>query len=241
MPLPAAAAARSATEIPSRDSATRPGVGLEPPAPNELEERATAFALAEIFGFRDQATALHQNRIASYVELLAAALGLAPRQQRLFADAAKLHDIGKLGIAQHLLDKSSPLDAEELRQLRQHPVIGARLLAGFRTPEMVLARVVALCHHEHWDGSGYPWGLRGEEIPLPARLVTLGDRYDALRSERPYKRGFDHETTRRILLQGDGRSLPSHFDPHLLTLFAEHHEGFEQVFEAHMGGLADGA
>lgn len=91
---------------------------------------------------------------------------------------------------------------------------------------------VALCHHERWDGSGYPAGLKGEEIPLAARIVALADFYDALRSKRPYKAAIDHERTMQILIDGDDRTSPDHFDPKILNAFVEQQERLRQVWEA---------
>jgi hypothetical protein len=120
---------------------------------------------------------------------------------------------------------------EEFEQIKQHTWVGSKMFQNSRSPILHAAAEIALTHHEHWDGSGYPHGLSGDQIPISGRIVMLSDHYDALRSRRSYKRGIDHEATCRIILEGDGRTSPAHFDPRLLEIFAGAHWEFDAIFE----------
>ena len=129
-----------------------------------------------------------------------------------------------------------PLDAGEVEIMRRHTLIGAQTLEAARRdyPNNSFINMgidVALCHHERWDGTGYPRGLSGEDIPLSARIMNLVDQYDALRSKRPYKDGLSHEKVVSIIVEGDGRTLPGHFDPRILSLFRERHAEFRNIFD----------
>ncbi len=173
----------------------------------------------------------HPERIGVLSGIVARRLGLAEEKARRIEAASVLHDIGKVGIDKTILNKPGPLDEREWVLMRKHTVIGWRLLDGPPSPLLRCARQIALHHHERWDGSGYPHTLAGERIPLAARIVMLCDQYDALRSLRPYKEPWDHETTRRILLEGNERTRPEHFDPRLLELFRSIHPELEAAWE----------
>jgi putative two-component system response regulator len=171
----------------------------------------------------------HSKRVGQYVQLLALQLGLSAREAAQMGSAAVLHDLGKIGLPDSVLQKPAPLDAAEWEMVKRHPLIGASLLSGAATSMLNTARLIALTHHEHWDGSGYPSGLKGEKIPLAGRITMLVDRYDALRSRRPYKAPFTHKRTCEILLRGDGRSLPEHFDPRVLNAFRDCQDRFCEI------------
>ncbi len=111
-----------------------------------------------------------------------------------------------------------------------HAAVGAEILSGSESPYLQMAVDIARCHHERWDGSGYPSGLKGEEIPLTGRIMGLCDQYDALRSVRPYKPEFDEATTAQILLKGDDRTRPEHFDPEVLSAFRKSREQFADIY-----------
>jgi HD-GYP domain-containing protein (c-di-GMP phosphodiesterase class II) len=176
--------------------------------------------------------AAHDIRVGRCAGILARYLGFGHSDTETIAHAAALHDIGKLGISHSIWQKPDPLTVEEWAEVKRHPEIGAKWLNGCSSPVRRLARSIALTHHERWDGTGYPLGLSGHKIPIVGRITMLVDQYDALRSARSYKSAFTHSQACRIILEGDDRTRPAHFDPHLLDLFRRFHQDFNFVFES---------
>jgi len=191
----------------------------------EVVQRLTAAAEC-----RDNETGVHIVRIGKYAQTLAGAMNLNEEYVQLVAAAGPMHDIGKIGIPDSILLKPGPLAQDEFAIMKTHCEIGDRILHGSTSLALKTAASIAFSHHERWDGTGYPQGLRGQDIPLEGRIVFLCDQYDALRSRRPYKEGLTHEETCRIILTGDGRSMPHHFDPVVLDTFSKVHRLFDEVF-----------
>lgn len=181
--------------------------------------------------YKDEETAQHIQRISHYSRVLAEEMKLPQRKVELLFDAAPMHDVGKIGVPDAVLLKQAPLTPDEWEVMKTHPMMGENILSGSSSPLLRMAAEIAGCHHERWDGSGYPRGLRGEAIPLPARIVMLADVYDALRSRRPYKPAFTHGKACAIILKGDGRTQPAHFDPRLLDIFVRAEGRFGEIFE----------
>jgi putative two-component system response regulator len=166
--------------------------------------------------YRDDATGQHADRIGRTSELLALELRLEPAEATLIGHAARLHDIGKIGIADDLLLKPGAYSAAEFDAMKQHSSIGARILSGSNNELLMLAEQIALTHHERWDGTGYPDGRAGTDIPLPARIVTVADVFDALTHRRPYKDPWPIADAVQEILRASG----SKFDPRVVTAFA---------------------
>jgi HD-GYP domain-containing protein (c-di-GMP phosphodiesterase class II) len=162
---------------------------------------------------RDRYTKGHSLRVRHNAILLAAELGLDRRQQKRLSLAAKLHDIGKFGVPEAILNKPGKLSADEFRQIRQHPVIGEKILRPVIHNAEVLAAV--RWHHEHFDGGGYPDRLAGLQIPLLARVIAIVDCFDALRTSRPYRKGLSVAESLEIIRTGAG----TYFDPHIAQGF----------------------
>lgn len=185
-----------------------------PPAP-ELHDEALAGLLSRLTA-TDPEGPDHPLRVGRIAAILGGEVGLDAGQRDLLARAATLHDIGKLALPEGVLGHAHVLDPAARREMERHTLLGAAMLAHASAPWMRLGALIALTHHERWDGSGYPDGLRGVAIPLAARLVAVADVYDALRSERPYKGAQDHEEAMARLLHGDERIRPAQFDPAVL-------------------------
>ena len=180
--------------------------------------------------YKDEETGTHIQRLSHYSKALGLYVGLSEDEAQLIFDAAPMHDVGKVSIPDMIMQKRGPLDEQEWEIVKRHPVFGANLLAGSPSQLLETAREIALTHHERWDGTGYPQGLQGTDIPLGGRMVMLVDTYDALRSRRPYKPAFTHIKVCDIMLNGDDRTRPTHFDPQLLDAFREIHEQFDVIF-----------
>ncbi len=183
--------------------------------------------------FKDEETGAHIKRISYYTKLMAVSLGMNREFTENIFHASPMHDIGKVAIPDAVLLKEGPLNDEEWQVMKTHAEIGGQILEGSKSPYLVMAVDIARCHHERWDGKGYPRGLKEDEIPLTARIMNLADQYDALRSKRPYKPAFSHEKTVDIITKGDGRTLPEHFDPEVLSIFKKMAHQFDEIFNTH--------
>jgi cyclic di-GMP phosphodiesterase len=190
----------------------------------------TVASLAIAAEHRDDDTGAHIKRIGEYSAHIANLLKLENEEVLQIRFAGMLHDVGKIGVPDNILLKPGKLTVEEIRIMQAHTVIGHQITSQAHNPIMRRSAEIALSHHERWDGSGYPNGISGEEIPIAARIVAIADVYDALRSERPYKRSLSHEETLRIMMDGDGRTDPKHFDPDILYLFSQEGDAFQRIF-----------
>jgi putative two-component system response regulator len=179
------------------------------------EETVVRLALAA--EWRDPCTGVHLQRMSSHTARLATLAGLEPDYVEHLRIASQMHDIGKISVPDAVLLKAGPLDDDERAIMQRHAQAGYEMLLGSDSPLLEIGATVALTHHERYDGTGYPRGLVGNAIPLAGRIVAIADVYDALRSERPYKRGFTLEESLDILRLSRG----SHLDPELLDLFTE--------------------
>jgi putative two-component system response regulator len=171
--------------------------------------------LARAAEYRDNETGMHVIRISKLCERLARGLGLNDHECHLIRHASPMHDIGKIGIPDHILLKPGKLTAEEWTIMKTHSDIGALILSGSESEFLQMAEIIAGSHHERWDGSGYPKGLKGEEIPQVSRIVTVCDVFDALTSDRPYKKAWTIEDAVAEMENQSGKL----FDPHVLRVF----------------------
>jgi response regulator RpfG family c-di-GMP phosphodiesterase len=183
----------------------------------ELEEayRQTLWALGSALESRDVETNAHSFRVMKYSQALASAMGIDGKALKDIEYGVFLHDIGKIGVADAILFKPDKLTEEEWRVMREHPARGRYLLAGIKFLEGGLN--IVYCHHERWDGNGYPQGLRAEGIPLGARIFAVGDTLDAMTSDRPYRRALSYQDARQEILTNSGIQ----FDPAVVEVFRD--------------------
>lgn len=203
-----------------------------------LTQEATLETIANLAEYRDPETGGHINRTKGYIKVLAERLKEHPKYKDIinytlissYFKACPLHDIGKIGIRDEVLLKPGKLTPSEYKEMKQHTIIGYETLKMAanqlgQNSFLTYAMEFALHHHERWDGTGYPDGLKGEEIPISCRLMTIADVYDALISKRVYKPAFSHNKSVSIILEGNG----THFDPELIEIFKEVNEEFRKI------------
>jgi response regulator RpfG family c-di-GMP phosphodiesterase len=201
---------------------------------------ATILGLAKLAEYRDEGTGTHLERIREYAKILTQELARSPKHRDVITreyindiyQSSILHDIGKVGIPDAVLLKPGKLTDEEFAIIKRHTLLGGDAIRAIESQIqgqsfLKMGRDIAYNHHEKWDGSGYPAGLRGEAIPLPARIVALADVYDALTTERFYKRAFTHEKSRQIILD----LKATHFDPEIVDVFFRLEAQFDAIRE----------
>jgi putative two-component system response regulator len=184
----------------------------------EIED--TKLQIIRILGraaeFKDNETGMHVIRMSHYSKLIASVL--FPDDKKwvdLIFKAAPMHDIGKIGIPDHILQKEGSLDEDEWKIMKDHPNFGAEIIGDDKNELLRLAGEIALAHHEKYDGTGYPRGLKGKDIPLSARIITIADVFDALTTKRPYKEAWDTQTALQYMEKNTGK----HFDPEIFAVF----------------------
>lgn len=192
----------------------------------------TVHRLTLVAQYLDEGAHSHCRRVRCYTGLIANRLGISGADAGIMAFSSPMHDIGMVAVPDSILLKPEKLTAEEFELMKTHTTIGAKILGNSDNPYLVSASKFAVSHHERWDGSGYPFGLIGEEIPIEGRIMYLVDKYDTLRSRRPYKPSFQHEASVLILTRGNYNTRPEHFDPRILDIFASCEQDFRDIFDS---------
>ncbi|SHE64962.1 Response regulator c-di-GMP phosphodiesterase, RpfG family, contains REC and HD-GYP domains [Marinitoga hydrogenitolerans DSM 16785] len=197
---------------------------------NDLEESYRKFSahLSSIAEKYDEITGNHIERVAKYSKIIAKKMGYSAKFVSDIEAYAPLHDIGKLMIKHEILNKPGGLTRDEYEEMKKHTVLADKIFGDDERFKM--AKNIAMYHHENYDGTGYPFRLKGEDIPIEARIVALADIYDALRSERPYKDEYTHEEAYNIIVKGDFKTKPSIFDPEVLEVFKKYHLEFDKIY-----------
>lgn len=185
--------------------------------------------LARAAEYRDNETGNHILRMAQVSTLLAKSLGWSPTDCELMSHASPMHDVGKIGIPDAILLKPGKLEPDEFKLMQTHTEIGAEILGGDESDLLALARIIALSHHEKWDGTGYPQGLAGAAIPMAGRIVAAADVFDALTSVRPYKDAWPTERAVRYMTESAG----THFDPEVIDHFLKHLPDISEIMQRH--------
>jgi len=176
----------------------------------------TIYRLSVASEYRDEDTGAHIMRVSRYSAAIARRMGMDASTVESILYAVPMHDVGKIGIPDKILMKQGTLDSEEWETMKRHTVIGAKILEGSKAEYISIAETIALCHHEKWDGSGYPNGLKGKDIPITSRIAAIADVFDALTSKRPYKEPFGVDRALAIIDGGSGY----HFDPEVVIAFS---------------------
>lgn len=197
--------------------------------------RETISTMTRAASYKDEETGAHVERVSFYSVLLAQKLGMDAEFCDAIFYASPMHDVGKIAIPDEILGKPGAFMPHEWEIMKTHAALGEKMLGGTDSPYLTMGAQIAGGHHERWDGSGYPQGLLGETIPLSARIMQICDVYDALRSRRCYKEAYTHERSLKIILEGDGRTMPFHFDPLVLDAFKCCATRFEDIFAGHDG------
>ncbi|MDB2405690.1 HD domain-containing protein, partial [Arcobacteraceae bacterium] len=182
--------------------------------------------LAVVSEYKDTDTSEHINRIGFYAVVIGKSLGLTSDELYILQHASAMHDIGKLGISDEILTKPGKLTAEERKIIEKHPLIGAKILQNPSSEIMKKAREISLYHHEKWDGTGYPDKLKGEEIPIFARIVAIVDVFDALATKRCYKEAFDIKKAKQIIIDGNNIN----FDPKCVDAFIQNFDEIKDIY-----------
>ncbi len=185
--------------------------------------------LAKVAEFRDEHTGEHINRMSRYAHVLARGLGLSLGQCELILNTVVLHDIGKVAVPDAILLKPAKLEPQEFEIMKKHTIWGAQMLKGSDSAFLKMAETIAISHHEKYDGTGYPNGLKGDSIPLVGRIAAVADVFDALTSSRPYKKAWSLEEAIMEIKKMNG----SHFDPRLVEIFLDNSKEVEVIYKSY--------
>ena len=198
------------------------------------------FRLSVAIEYRDRETGMHIHRVSEYAGIIGERIGLRKNEVELIKNAMPLHDIGKIAIPDSVLLKPGKLNSEEREVVKRHPVLGAQILEGSKSLVLKVSEIIALYHHEKYDGTGYPFGLKGNSIPIYGRIAAIADIFDALSSKRVYKEAMGYETSRQLLINESGTT----FDPRLVKAFLEDEEKIKSIMQTYREteeGKAQGA
>ncbi len=191
--------------------------------------------LITVTEFQDNEAKIHGKRVGAFSELIALSMEMPTDFIRKLRISSQLHDIGKISIKDEILLKPGSLSSDEFETVKTHTTEGKKLLTGSSHPVLMMAESIALTHHEKWNGTGYPEGLKSDDIPMEGMIVTIADQYDVIRTKKNYKPALGHEEAMRIMTKGNERTSPEHFDPKILNAFIKVSPKLDAIYSSFKG------